>query len=331
MTGRAVVPTPDPASDVAGLADAHRPVVDAVVVTYASRDDVGPCLASLQAVEGMGTVVVVDHGDDGSDQVAAAMGALVVRDPANPGFGAGHNRGVTLTDARYVLLMNPDATLVPGAVEAGIALLDSRPDVAACQGVIVDEATGSSERSHGVLLGPVHLWGRALRLRPLLRWGPVQALVRRLPGLADHVERVPDGPVDTDALGATALLVRREAFEAVGGFDERFFLYGEDMDLSKRWTETGWRLVALPHPWAVHHAGASSRSSWQREVEWWRGAMTFAATWYPQGAWAAAVGASMVRSVTLGARRPSQFVSAWRSMVVAPLQTRSVPRPSRSG
>jgi len=306
------------------------PRLDAVVVTYASRDDVGRCLASLLAVRGMGTVVVVDHGDDGSDRVASAMGAVVVRDPANPGFGAGHNRGVALTRARCVLLMNPDAALVPGAVEEGLALLDAQPDVAACQGVIVDEATGLPERSHGVLLGPGHLWGRALRLRGLLRWWPVRSVVRRLPGFADHVERVPDGPVDTAALGATALLVRREAFDAIGGFDTRFFLYGEDTDLSKRWTEAGWRLVALPLPWAVHHAGGSSGSSWEREVQWWRGAMTFAATWYPERAWAMAVGAAMVRAVTLGARRPSRAGVAWRAMVVAPVRMRSSSRDGRA-
>ena len=298
------------------------PLIDAVVVTYASRDDVGRCLASLRAVRGMGTVVVVDHGDDGSDQVAASMGALVVRDPTNPGFGAGHNRGVALTGAGYVLLMNPDAALVPGAVEEGLALLEARPQVAACQGVIVDEATGRPERSHGILLGPVHLWGRALRLRNLLRWRPVRWVARRLPGVADHVERVPDGPADTAALGATALLVRREAFDAVGGFDGRYFLYGEDMDLSKRLTGAGWRLVALPIPWAVHHAGGSSGSPWGREVEWWRGSMTFAATWYPAAGWVAALGAAAVRAVTLGVRRPSRAGVAWRAMVEAPVAAR---------
>ncbi len=302
------------------------PLVDAVVVTYASRDDVGRCLASLRAVRGMGTVVVVDHGDDGSDEVASSMGAVVVRDPSNPGFGAGHNRGVALTGAAYVLLMTPDAVLVPGAVEEGMALLDAQPRVAACQGVIIDEATGLPERSQGILLGPVHLWGRALRLRNLLRWRPVRSLARRLPGVADHVERVPDGPADTAALGATALLVRRAAFDEVGGFDQRFFLYGEDTDLSKRWTEAGWRLVALPVPWAVHHAGGSSTSSWDREIEWWRGTMTFAATWFVAREWVMAVGAAVVRAATLSARQPSRAGSAWRAMVTGPVAARGSSR-----
>ncbi len=305
--------------------------LDAVVVTYANRADVGRCVTSLAAVAGMGTVVVVDHGDDGSDRVASELGAVVVRDPANPGFGAGHNRGMTHTRARYVLAMNPDAVVVPGAIEAGVDLLDARADVAACQGVIVDEATGLPERSQGVLLSPWHLWGRALHLRGLLRLPAVRSLARRLPTVADHVERVPDGAAVTSALGATALLIRRRAFEEVGGFDERFFLYGEDMDLSKRFSEAGWRLIALPDPWAIHRAGGSSRSSWQREVEWWRGTMTFAAKWYSEPAWIAARGAAVLRAVTLAFRRPSQGLRAWRSVVTAPGRIRTSVGPDQAG
>lgn len=298
------------------------PSLDAVVVTYASREDIARCLGSVRAIADLGTVVVVDHGDDGSADVASAEGAVVVRDPANPGFGAGHNRGVLLTDAPFVLLMNPDAEVVPGAVEAGVALLTARPEAAAVQGVIVDASTGVPERSQGVVIGPGHLWGRVLRLRALLRWRTVRAVVRRMPGFADHVERVPRGPTETSALGATALVVRRSAFDAVGGFDERYFLYGEDMDLCRRLRDAGWTLVALPTPWATHRAGTSSRSSWRREMEWWRGTMTYAATWYRPGAWALSVAAAVVRAVTLAVRSPRGTAVAFRAVVGEPLRQR---------
>lgn len=278
--------------------------LDAVVVAYDSRDEIAECLASLRGLEGLGTVVVVDHGRDGSAELAAAAGATVVHDPANPGFGAGQNHGVARTSAPAVLLCNPDARLVPGAVEEGLRHLAERLEVGAVQGVIVDTATGGPERSAGVALGPAHLWGRALHLRALLGWGPVRAVARRVPGIADHVERVPTAPSEVEALGATALLVRRSAFEEVGGFDERFFLYGEDMDLCRRLRRAGWTLLALPDPWATHRAGSSHRSPWKREVQWWRGAMTCAALWYRPGAWTLAVGAAVVRAVTLGVRRP---------------------------
>ena len=299
--------------------------LDAIVVAYGSRPDIAPCIESLQAVRGLATIMVVDHGTDGTAEVASALGALAVSDPSNPGFGAGHNHGMSLTSAPFVLLVNPDARAIPGAIEEGLTLMVRRPEVAALQGVITDAATGRPERSHGVALGPAHLWGRALHLRVLLRWPPVQALARRVAGLADHVERVPIGPVATEALAATALLVRRRAFEEVGGFDQRFFLYGEDMDLSRRFREAGWTLLALPIPWAVHRAGSSHRSSWQREVQWWRGTMTFAAKWYPPRDWALALCAAVVRATTLAIRRPSGAVAAFGSMVSDPRRERAHP------
>ena len=295
---------------------------DVVVVAYDSLAEIADCLASVQGAEGLGTVVVVDHGSDGSADVAAACGATVVRDPSNPGFGAGHNGGVGRTTAPAVLLLNPDARLVPGAVARGLAVLDERPRVAAVQGVVLDADGGGPERSAGVALGPAHLWGRALRLRSLLGWGPVRRLAGRVPSLSDHVDRVPDDVSEVESLAATALLVRRSAFAEVGGFDERYFLYGEDVDLCRRLRGAGWTLVALPVPWATHRAGSSHRSEWRREVQWWRGTMIYAARWYEPRAWASAVGAAVVRAVTLAARRPGRARDAWRSVVAEPCRVR---------
>ena len=299
---------------------------DAVIIAYDSRDEIIDCLASLRVVEGLGVVVVVDHGGDGSADVAAAAGATVVRDPSNPGFGAGHNNGVGRTRAAAVLLLNPDARILPGAVEQGLVVLSERPDVAAVQGVVLDTDSGEPERSSGMALGPTHLWGRALRLRSLLGWGPVRRLAGRVPSLSDHVDRVPDTVAEVESLAATALLVRRSAFDEVGGFDERYFLYGEDVDLCRRLRDAGWTLLALPVPWATHRAGSSHRSEWRREVQWWRGTMTYAAQWYGARAWALAVGATALRALTLAIRRPRQALDAWQAMVAEPWRARRTDR-----
>lgn len=295
---------------------------DAVIVAYDSRDEIADCVATVRAAEGLGSVVVVDHGGDGSADVAAAAGAAVVRDPSNPGFGAGHNRGVARTTAPAVLLLNPDARLLPGAVEQGLAVLGDRPEVAAVQGIVLDTASGAPERSAGVALTPTHLWGRALRLRALLGWGPVGTLAGKVPSLSDHVARVPESASEVESLAATALLLRRSAFDEVGGFDERYFLYGEDVDLCRRLGEAGWTLLALPVPWASHRAGSSHRSAWRREVQWWRGTMTYAALWYDAWAWPEAVAAAILRTATLAVRRPGRARQAWRAMVVAPWRVR---------
>jgi len=297
-------------------------VFDVVVVAYASRATIEQCIEQVGALHGVGTVVVVDHGTDGTADVAAAMGALVIRDPGNPGFGAGQNRGVAATTAPYVLLLNPDAAPEPEGIAAGVALMDVDPTVGAVQGVITNRATGAPERSSGRELGPVHLLGRALGARRLLAYRPVRALARRIGVVADHVERVPSAPTDVDSLAATAIVIRRDAFDQIGGFDESYFLYGEDLDLCRRMRRAGWTLVAMPDRFAWHDGGASAASSTERELTWWRGTMRFAALWWTEAAWFSALLAATIAWVHLSARDHRVSARAWRELVVEPRRDR---------
>lgn len=296
--------------------------LDVVIVTYANRDEITECVARARALPGVGQVVVVDHGTDGTGDAAAAAGATVLRDPRNPGFGAGQNRGVAATSAPVVLLCNPDAAVDGAGIAAGLELLDADPAVGAVQGVIVNRATGAPERSSGRELGPVHLMGRAIGARRLLRWRPVRTVARRLGPVSDHVDRVPDAAVRVATLAATAVLVRRTAFDAVGGFDESYFLYGEDLDLCRRLRGAGWALVAMPVPFALHESGASAASAGARELTWWRGTMRFAALWWSPAAWRLAVAAALIRWLGLAVRDPGRAVVTWRELVQRPIGDR---------
>jgi GT2 family glycosyltransferase len=298
-------------------------LLDVVVVGYANRDSIEQCIERAGALSGVGTVVVVDHGRDGTGDLAEAMGARVIRDPGNPGFGAGQNRGVAATTAPYVLLLNPDATPEPDGVAAGVALLDVDPSVAAVQGVITNRATGAPERSSGRELGPVHLFGRAVGARRLLAYAPVRAIARRIGVVADHVERVPAAPVEVDSLAATAVIVRRDAFDEVGGFDESYFLYGEDVDLCRRMRRAGWSLVALPDRFAWHEGGGSAASSTERELTWWRGTMRFAALWWTEAAWCAALLSAAIAWLQLSVRDRRVSSRAWRALVRDPYRDRA--------
>lgn len=316
-------------------------MIDAVVVAYRSRSVIDRCLAGARTIPDLGRIVVVDHGDDGTAEVARDQGAAVIADPSNPGFGAGQNRGFTATTADYVLLLNPDAEVDGAAVARGAALLDARPDVALVQGIVASAEGGEPERSRGRELAPVHLWGRALRLRRLLRFGAVRALARRMPSVADHVERTPTEVEEVEWLAATVVLARRAALDSIAGFDStHYFLYGEDLDLCRRLRARGWKLVAVPEQWATHISGASSASSWERELEWWRGTMTFAARSWDSGAYASAEGAAFLRWIELVFRKPSGAVRAWRALLGdgrrarrsrASVPTRPSPTPRSSG
>ncbi len=296
--------------------------LDVVVVAYGSRAAITSCVDAAHRLAGVGEVVVVDHGRDGSGELARAAGARVIADPSNPGFGAGQNRGVREAGAPFVLLANPDAVLDADGVEAGLALLEHDPSVGAVQGVIVDEESRRPQRSQGRELGPVHLLGRALGARRLLRSGAVRRLARLARPLADHVDRVPAAATAVEALAATALLVRRSAFLAVGGFDEGYFCYGEDLDLCRRMRAAGWRLVALPDRFAVHAGGGSFESAPARELSWWGGTMRFAARWWSAPAWGLALGAAGVAWLRLAVPAPSRARGAWQALVAQPRRDR---------
>jgi len=306
------------------------PAYDVVVVAYNDVDTIGALVRRLVADPSTATVVVVDHGTDGSGDVAEQAGAVVVRNPANPGFGSGHNAGLAKGSSPFVLLLNPDAEPALAAIAEGVAFLAANPTVGIAQGVVMNVATGVPERSQGVELGPVHLWGRALGLGRFLGTAIGRRVAEALPLTADHAVRVPDEPTDVETLAATVLLCRRAALEQVGGFDERFFLYGEDLDLCRRLRAAGFRVVALPSTFATHVSGGASASWWAREVEWWRGTMQFAARWWTPAAWAVAVGAAVARAALLVVLRPADAGLVVRRVLAEPFAHRRARTSSRS-
>ncbi len=297
---------------------------DVVIVAYRSERHLPACLDALQLLGWHGDIVVVDHADGLSAVLAEARGAVGIEDPSNPGFGAGQNRGLAKTASPYVLMLNPDAVVDASGMRRGLAYLQAHPGVAAVQGVIRNGATGDVERSQGAELGPLHLWGRTVGARRLLRWPIARALARRVKSVRDHAERVPAEPVTVPYLAATAIVARREALESVGGFDERYFLYGEDLDLCRRLRRAGWELAALPWQFATHENGGSAATMWDRELEWWRGTMTFAARWWTAAAWSSALLAAACRAVILTVQRPRRARDVFAAFVCEPVRSRSV-------
>lgn len=294
--------------------------VDAVIVAYRSEALVEAALRSVLDDPLVSSAVVVDHGDGASARLAAQMGATTITNPSNPGFGSGVNRGVTETAAPYLLLLNPDARMEAGALATGVARLDSHRRVGAVEGILTDEASGEPERVGGADLTWVDLLGRATGAKRLLRIELIVRLVRRVGVLRDHVERVPIRPTPVAVLTAAALLVRREALLEVGGFDERYFLYGEDQDLCRRLRARGWVLEMLDIHWATHAAGSSSSSYWEHEVNWWAGTMRLAAQWWSGGSFALGVLGAMVQWLRLVVVEPCGWREALRALVLRPVE-----------
>ena len=225
--------------------------VSAVVVNYKAPVHLVQCVRSLRA-EGVGDVVVVDNqSGDGSRETLAAddPGARFLDSGANLGYGTAANRGATLALGDLLLVCNSDVVLEPGAVKALAAVLDADRRVAIA-GPRVENRDGTlypSPRTFpdlGVAIGHAFLGqvapgNRFTRRYRMLDWDHAQAL-------------------DADWVSGACFLVRREAWVALGGFDESYFMYAEDVDLCWRAKRAGWKVAFEPAARVTHAQGAST-------------------------------------------------------------------------
>ncbi|NNN21287.1 MAG: glycosyltransferase family 2 protein [Acidimicrobiales bacterium] len=289
--------------------------LDVTVVCYNSVGDIESALEPIKTMGNLGKIIVIDHGQDGSGQHAKSLGAEVVISEANLGFGSGQNRAFQSVSKPYTLILNPDARVEGNSVEGAISFLENHPKVACCQGVIINSQSGDPERSQGILIKPVHLWGRAFSLKRLLAFSLVRKMASTIKPLSDHVERIPNKPIEVQSLAFVAVLMRTEAFKSVGGFDEGYFLYGEDLDLCKRLALKGWDIVALPGIWATHFGGKSSENSWNREFEWWHGTLRYAQTYWKKSDIYISIIPTLVTGLLLGMKRPSEFIKVVKTLL----------------
>jgi GT2 family glycosyltransferase len=199
---------------------------DAVVVAFESADGLPSCLDS---VRGHTQLFVVDNASqDGGADLAEAAGARVVRNAENRGFAAAANQGAALGSAELILFLNPDATLARAELAKLVRAFDD-PSVGAAGPRLV-HPDGTEQRAGWPFPSPARTWREAF-------------------GLAS---------ASVDFVVGACLVVRRDAFGRLGGFDERFWLYGEEADLCRRLRDAGLRIVHVPEAQAGHVGGASA-------------------------------------------------------------------------
>ena len=237
------------------------PEISAILVNYNAGPELAAALRSIQddcSTLGWEAVVVDNASTDGSDGVAQTFPhTTLVRNTGNVGFGRAVNQAVAVSNAPLLLLMNPDCRLVPGAVSVLRAALVAEPSCAVAGPRILDPdgtVQGSARGDPDMLTG---LFGRTGVLRALM---PFLAVARR--NVLAHDDDLGDEPTAVvDWLSGACMLVRRDAFLAAGGFDERFFLYWEDADLCRRLRSRGYHIRYAPKATAVHQVGRSSQTA----------------------------------------------------------------------
>ena len=233
------------------------PELAAVIVNYNAGPEIRSALQSI-AAEMTGReweALVIDNvSTDGSSDYVWEFSpqARVLRNTVNVGFGRGINQGVAESSAPLVLIMNPDCRLESGTLTKMRAELELRPRCAIVGPRVLDpdgSEQGSARGDPDMLTG---LFGRTGPLRHLIPWAAVSR--RNVVNTGRHSATV-------DWVSGACMLARRSAFDEVGGFDARYFLYWEDADLCRRLRARGYEIRYLPSATAVHHVGRSSRTA----------------------------------------------------------------------
>jgi N-acetylglucosaminyl-diphospho-decaprenol L-rhamnosyltransferase len=224
--------------------------VDVVVVTYNSREQIRGCVEQVLPRPETEIIVVDNASADGTLEVLDGLPVQTIAASENRGFAYGCNVGFRAGNAPFVLLLNPDARIDPGALDRLVQTLetDSRVGAAAPKILHSDGSLDFSLRRFPRLRST---YARAFflhRISPRADW-------------ADEVVRDEDAyarPSDAEWVSGACMLLRRTVLEELGGLDERFFMYCEDLDLCRRIWDHGNRVAYEPGAVVVHEGGASA-------------------------------------------------------------------------
>jgi N-acetylglucosaminyl-diphospho-decaprenol L-rhamnosyltransferase len=233
--------------------------VGGVVVTHGPEPDLPRCLTALRPQ--VDELVVVANPP--APQVDARL--LVNEQPL--GFAANANRGVAETGARFLIVANPDTEAKPGAVAALREFAEAHPrcGIAGPRLLNPDGTRQASCRRFPTVSGT------------LVRRTPLRRVLGRTQKRHYGVDERPNEPVEAEWMLGAFLFLRREMLEELSGFDERFRLYGEDIDLCYRAAKAGWQRWYVPQAEVIHaHQAVTDRRFFTRRTLWhWRGIVRF--------------------------------------------------------
>jgi GT2 family glycosyltransferase len=223
--------------------------VDVVVVSYNSRDRLRRCVEPLSRLAGVHVTVVDNASSDGSLDAVHDLPVTTIQLAANGGFAHGVNAGTRAGNSRYVLLLNPDARIDGASIDVLVRTIEESPTFGAVAPRIHDSdgVLDYSQRRFPQLRAT---FARAFflhRLFPLATW--TDELVRDETAYANRGY--------PDWVSGACVLVRRDALTNLGGLDEGYFMYAEDIDLCKQLRTSGYQVVFEPEARVEHEGGAS--------------------------------------------------------------------------
>lgn len=243
-----------------------RKSIGVIIVNYNAGRFLADCVTRI--VPQVDSVVVVDNDshDDSLTMLEQAVrpgaNVKIIKQNSNIGFSAACNVGIDHVSDTHLLFLNPDCLLDHDAVATLVSSFDSAPRIGMVGGLLLNP--DGSEQAGGRRAVPTP-WRSFVRAFGLARFA------NRWPRLFTdfylHQQPLPKNPIEVEAISGACMLVRREAMDDVGRWDEGYFLHCEDLDLCMRFRQKGWKVMFVPDARMMHVHGASSKG---REifVEW---------------------------------------------------------------
>ena len=235
----------------------NQPSCSIIIVTYNSDSYMNACLAPLVDIPDVEVIVVDNDSKDRTATTWKGKFPLVtfIALPDNIGFGRACNIGVKASSGSFVFLLNPDAIASPQAVKALVGFLEKHSQTGIVGARLIDplgqplQSMGDRPSLLRLVLDKPITW-LAKRVGP-------RGLLRMLIGRLSTKFRLPSKPEPVPWVSGAALCCRRSTWDDLRGFDEKFFLYYEDVDLCLRSTQAGWEVWHVPEAVVSHQSGAS--------------------------------------------------------------------------
>jgi GT2 family glycosyltransferase len=223
-----------------------------VIVSWNTRDLLACCLRSLYdfPLSDKFEIWVVDNNssDHSVEMIKDQFPQVkIIENKQNQGFAHGNNQAIRRSSGKYVMLLNPDTEVKPGALDVLVNFLEEEPQAAAAGAKLVSPDGGLQSSCHPELTLPREMW-RLFHLDTLHRYGTYNM----------H-KWDPKMPRQVDVLQGAALVLRSEALKQVGLLDEDYFMYTEEVDLCFRLRKAGWRLYWIPEAEVLHYGGQSTK------------------------------------------------------------------------
>lgn len=237
----------------------HKESVSIIVVNHNTGPLLIKCIQSV--IHQAHQIIVIDNASSDPSlfelrqRFSTENHLQIIRLPHNIGFSAGCNQGIIAATEPYILFLNPDCILNPGALHRMMQAMQSDPQIGMVGGYLINPDGTEQGGGRRAIPTPWRAFVRAFGLHHLAKFWPQLFFDFHL-----DKQPLPHAPAEVEAISGALMLVRREAIEDVGSWDEGYFLHCEDLDWCMRFRQKNWKIVFVPDAPVIHFKGTCSHS-----------------------------------------------------------------------